>query len=324
MIANFPLSIKAQIKRQLQAMIVDGRMTPGDPLLSAKEMGLFLNINRNTVATAYKELERKGYLNIIKGSGTYVRKNPENENSKPLKDIFDQAFSNARNAGFSTDHIIDVFTTGLLENALRSKKAKKVILIDCNYEILNSIDAKIKTKYPIESHLMLIQDIQTLPGKFSNRIKEYDLILCGMNHLQDLNSAVPELSIQTIGFLIRTNFYIMDQILQLPAGTTVGYCCISQKSSKAFFKSTMFSSKTTLNRIHAGIDDIDIIQTMLDSCQIIFATHYVYDILIERISNTRKIQRQKIQRQKIQRVNLDIDPQNFEYILSILEKGDPH
>ena len=75
----------------------------------------------------------------------------------------------------------------------------------------------------------------------------------------------------------------------------------------------LFSSGTTLNQIHAGIDDIDIIQTMLDSCDIIFATHYVYDILIEKIPESKKIHR----------VDLDIDTQNFEYILSILGKEPP-
>ena len=74
---HFPLSIKAQLKRQIIAMINDRRLEPGQPLLSAKQMGLFLNINRNTVAAAYKELESQGYVRVIKGSGTYVGDLPD-------------------------------------------------------------------------------------------------------------------------------------------------------------------------------------------------------------------------------------------------------
>ena len=63
---HFPLTIKAQIKRQISAMIQDGRLKAGDLLLSAKDLGAFLNINRNTAATAYKELEQEGFLTIVK------------------------------------------------------------------------------------------------------------------------------------------------------------------------------------------------------------------------------------------------------------------
>ncbi len=310
LIQHYPLSIKAQIKRQIQAMIEDGRLVEGTPLLSAREMGLFLNINRNTVATAYKELENEGFLNIIKGSGTYAGSPPEKQGYAPLKNIFNQAFDRARQAGFSIDHIVDAFTTALLENALTCQDIKKVILVDCNYEVLETLDKKIQDHCPIESHLVLIQDIQALPGKFKKRAQSHDLILCGMNHLAELNAAVPDLLVQTIGFLIRTDFHIMNQILQLPAGTSVGYCCISKKSAKAFFSSTLFSSGTRLNRIHAGIEDTETILNMLASCDIIFATHYVHDILVETFPGSGKVHK----------VDLSIDPQNLEYIYSALSK----
>lgn len=314
LIHNFPLSIKAQIKRQIIALIEDGRLLPGNMLLSAKEMGLFLNINRNTVAAAYKELEHEGFVDIVKGSGTYIKNAPLQQDSQPLKSIFEKAFAEARRSGFSTRVITDTFITGLLQNSLTAKKVKKIILIDCNYEVLETLDQKLKDHLPVETHLMLIQDIQSLPGKFLKRARDYDLVLCGMNHMEELKTAVPQFSGQTIGFLIRTDFHIMNQILQLPPGTRVGYCCISKKSSTAFFSSTLFSSGTELKRVHAGIGDTDTIVSMLETCQIIFATHYVYDTLIKKFPHAREIRR----------VELDIDPQNFEYILSTVEEEAPH
>ena len=310
-IKNFPIGIKEQVKRQIKAMIDDGRLTAGEMLLSAKDMGLFLNINRNTVVSAYKELEQEGFLNVIKGSGTFVSNIALEANTRLLKKIFNLAYDQAVQLNFSAESINDFFITGLLEKSRDTQKGGKAILVDCNYEVLETLDEKIKSRCDMDSHFMLIQDIEKFPRKFIKRAKEYDLIICGMNHMEELKRAVPDLPVETIGFLIRTDFEIMNQIMQLPAGTSVGYCCISKKSSKAFFKPTMLSSGSSLTRIHMGIGDTKGILSMLESCDIIFATHYVYDTLVENFPTGKKIYR----------VDLDIDPGNLDFIISRLKKG---
>jgi GntR family transcriptional regulator len=311
---DFPLSIKAQLKRQIISMIAGRKLAPGQPLLSAKEMGIFLNINRNTVALAYKELESQGYLTIIKGSGTFVAAAPRHKNLSKLKSIFKKAIQDAERAGFSNPVIVDEFITCLLESSLNSRTAKKVILVDCNYEILETLDTRLKHHIPVDTHQMLIQDIQALPEKFIRRARENDLILCGMNHLEELNSAIPSVPTPLIGFMIRTDFQIINRIMQLPPGTTVGYCCISEKSSTAFFRSSLFPTGTRLTRYHAGISDTAALSKMVAECDIIFATHYVFEQLIKMFPNARHIHQ----------VNLDIDSQNLDYILSCLNKERPH
>ncbi|MBU1341474.1 MAG: GntR family transcriptional regulator [Proteobacteria bacterium] len=310
-IKNFPIGIKEQLKRQIKTMIEDGQIKVGDMLLSAKDMGLFLNINRNTVAAAYKELEQEGFLDVIKGSGTFVKKNVPTKNREHLKKIFTHAYEQAVESGFTTQSINNFFITQLLEKSKATRKAGNVILIDCNYEVLECLDKKIKMQCDVESHYMLIQDIEKFPGKFVKRAKTCSFILCGMNHMEELKKAVPDLPVETIGFLIKTDFQITNQIMQLPAGTKVGYCCLTKKSARAFFKTTLFSSGSSLNRIHVGISDTKGIQTMLDSCDIIFATHYVYDTLVENFST----------KKKIHRVDLDIDPGSLDFIISRLIKG---
>ena len=305
------MGIKEQIKRQIKTMIEDGSLTAGEMLLSARDMGIFLNIHRNTVASVYKELEQEGFLNVIKGSGTFVRNIVPKKNSGQLKKIFNLAYDHAVQSGFEAESINDFFITGLLEKSRDTLKGGKAILIDCNYEVLETLDEKIKNQCDIESHFMLIQDIEKFPEKFIKRSEEYNLIICGMNHMEELKRAVPDLPVETIGFMIKTDFQIMNQIMQLPAGTSVGYCCISKKSSKAFFKTFMLSSGSSLSRIHVGIDDTKALRFMLESCDIIFATHYVYNTLVENFPTEKKIYR----------VDLDIDPGNLDFIISRLKKG---
>ncbi len=309
-IKSFPLGIKDQLARQLITMIETEYYNEGDMLLSAKDLAAYLSINRNTVASVYKELEQSGYLKIIKGSGTYVQHSIPHKNTHVLEQIFDNAYLNALDSGHSPEQIDNFFISGLLQKTISSKKAGKVILIDCNYEILETLDKQIKRECDIESHFMLIQDIEKFPDKFIKRIKEYDLILCGMNHMEELKTAIPQMPVETIGFMIKTDFTIMNHLIQIPRDTSVGFCCISQKSSEAFFKSTLLSTGLTLNRVHAGISDALRIEHMLKECDIIFATNYVHDTFIETYPT----------RKKVHRVDLEIDQANLDFILSRLTR----
>ncbi len=309
-IKSFPLGIKEQLIRQLITMIETQFYNEGDMLLSAKDLATYLSINRNTVASVYKELEQSGYLKIIKGSGTYVRQTTPLKNANALEQIFDNAYIEALDSGHTPEQIDNFFISGLLQKTISSKKAGKVILIDCNYEVLDTLDKQIKRECDIESHFMLIQDIEKFPDKFIKRIKGYDLILCGMNHMEELKTAIPHLSVETIGFMIKTNFTIMNHLTQIPRGTSVGFCCISQKSSEAFFKTTLISTGLSLKRVHAGISDILRIEHILKECDLIFATNYVYNKFIETYPTLKTVHR----------VDLEIDQANLDFILSRLTR----
>lgn len=50
-------------------------MAPSDKMLSVREMAIMLETNPNTVAKAYKELERQKIIETIQGRGTFVLKN---------------------------------------------------------------------------------------------------------------------------------------------------------------------------------------------------------------------------------------------------------
>ncbi|WP_300460295.1 winged helix-turn-helix domain-containing protein [Desulfobacula sp.] len=213
---NFPMGIKDQIKRQIKAMIDDNSLTAGEMLLSAKDMGRLLNISQKTVVSAYQALEREGFLKIIKGSGTFVRETTLNKSMDPLKEIFHRAYEQAVESGYSTESINRFFITELLEKSKAAQENKKIILVDSTYEVLKTLDEKIKNRCDIDSHFMLIQDIENIPDKFLKRAKACDLILCSTNHMESLKKISPDLPVETIGFRINTDFQTMNQVIQLP------------------------------------------------------------------------------------------------------------
>ena len=308
---NYPIGIKEQIKRQITTRIELGHLAVGDRLPSANELGQHLNINRNTVALAYKELEQTGFVSISKGSGTFVKKIVVPKKNQLLKGIFNQAYEIAVQSDFTPEEITNFFIAGLLEKSRERRKGGKAIFIDCNYEVLKTLDKKIKQECDIDSHFMLIQDIEKLPEKFIKRARETDFIFCGMNHLEELNHIVPGLTPQPMGFLIKTDVQLIHQIMALPEKTNIGYCCLTPKSARAFFQNLVMSKKATPGLIFSGISEENTIRRMLTESDIIFATHYVYDTLIKNYPGHKNIQQ----------VDLNIDPDSLKFIISLINRG---
>jgi GntR family transcriptional regulator len=70
--ASSPVPIYAQIVGQVRAAVASGELAEGDPLPSVRQLAGELRVNPNTVAQAYRELEREGITYVQRGQGTFV------------------------------------------------------------------------------------------------------------------------------------------------------------------------------------------------------------------------------------------------------------
>jgi len=68
--------IYSQITGQVKSRILSGSLRPGDQLPSVRELAVRLAVNPNTVARAYQELEREGWVRTERGRGTFVADRP--------------------------------------------------------------------------------------------------------------------------------------------------------------------------------------------------------------------------------------------------------
>jgi len=82
-----------QIVSQGIRQIVSGSILAGDRLPTVRELAGDLRINPNTVAKAYQELERSGYVETRRGLGTFVSdttvREPDDTNRAALIDRID-------------------------------------------------------------------------------------------------------------------------------------------------------------------------------------------------------------------------------------------
>ncbi len=64
--------IYRQIVAQVRRLVAEGRLAPGDELPSLRQLAVSLAVHLNTVALAYRELERQGIVRLRQGSRATV------------------------------------------------------------------------------------------------------------------------------------------------------------------------------------------------------------------------------------------------------------
>ncbi len=64
-----------QICELICAAVAIGEFSPGEKLLSVREIALLAGVNPNTVQKSLEELERRGVIHSVRGSGWYVNEN---------------------------------------------------------------------------------------------------------------------------------------------------------------------------------------------------------------------------------------------------------
>jgi len=78
-LTSSPEPVYEQIVRQIQDRVASGELKPGTALPTVRQLAGDLQLNRNTVARAYKQLEDRGVILTAGRKGTFVRDNASRE-----------------------------------------------------------------------------------------------------------------------------------------------------------------------------------------------------------------------------------------------------
>jgi GntR family transcriptional regulator len=106
-----PTPIYAQLDRGLRAAIATGRLRPGDQLPTVRQLAVELQINANTVARVYADLERHRVIETKRGVGSFVsatpaEAHPPEEHDRRLRAFALRVLADAASAGLAVDDVI--------------------------------------------------------------------------------------------------------------------------------------------------------------------------------------------------------------------------
>jgi GntR family transcriptional regulator len=116
------IPIYIQIMDQIKHLLATGALHSGQQLPTIRQLAVDLTINLHTVAHAYAELEREGFLTIQRGRGTFITNGHlEQEDAlhrlrtQKLQALVTTMFAEAVNLGYEPEEIEDVLQAHVAE-----------------------------------------------------------------------------------------------------------------------------------------------------------------------------------------------------------------
>jgi GntR family transcriptional regulator len=107
------LQIVEQVKRSVALGVLGG----GEQLPTVKQLALDLTVNPNTIARAYRELERGGVIETSVGRGSFVRSEDSAASPKAAADIgrdaLEVALREAKSVGLNAAQVRALFDAAL-------------------------------------------------------------------------------------------------------------------------------------------------------------------------------------------------------------------
>jgi len=101
--------IYVQIMDEIRRAVVLRTLQPEDPLPSVRQLAVDLRVNPNTVAQAYRELERAGVVYVRRGQGSFVAQvSADDDDRRALAHgVAERALLEAHRNGLGVEDLID-------------------------------------------------------------------------------------------------------------------------------------------------------------------------------------------------------------------------
>lgn len=119
-----PVPIYSQIVAQVRGAVAGGGLVPGDALPSVRQLAAELRVNPNTVAQAYRELERDGITYVQRGQGTFVAEmHPDRRDQERVlagRALVERLLDEVLHLGLSPAEV-----RGLVEQGLSGRMARR-------------------------------------------------------------------------------------------------------------------------------------------------------------------------------------------------------
>jgi GntR family transcriptional regulator, transcriptional repressor for pyruvate dehydrogenase complex len=137
-----PVRVPEQIVKQIQGLISEGNLKPGDRLPPEREFAQRFQVSRNSVRAAIRTLETLGIVETRQGEGTFIRENIMNSLTDNISNVL------AARRKSITDVIIarKIFEPGIAYQAARQATTEQISELE---EVLHRYEEKVTRDEPI-------------------------------------------------------------------------------------------------------------------------------------------------------------------------------
>ncbi len=225
-----------QLADQLKYLIGVGELPPGARLPSARLLSSNLNINRNTVLSAYAILAAESLVAGRRGGGTLVAmpaQTTEKHTSQfnpELLALIDGLVTKGSSLGLSADQMAALVAS---HARIHTTTQLQVAFVECNPHSLEHYVDEIAREFDVHIVPLLIRDV-TDPGSRAS-LDAADCVVSTFFHLSEVRRALRDIDVTTELFAIavRPHLGVLEQLERLPRGSRVGVAYVSEDAFAA-------------------------------------------------------------------------------------------
>ncbi|APM37592.1 GntR family transcriptional regulator [Clostridium kluyveri] len=239
-----------QIKKQIINLLKRNILKVGDKMPTERELSDKLKVSRNTISTAYNELEQEGILRSYQGRGTFVEGELnvwkiQNIKQKIIKFI-DLGFEEAVRIGMDVDEFLEVITQRVREKRDFMSKVT-AIYVECNIEQAEIFGKQLMENTDMNIISITLEDISKGSNEINKAIEKSQVIITTFNHVSEVTMLAKKFQKEIIGVSINVDLETIVKIARYPEETKFAFICISNEF--------MFKARGALEK--AGLHNIN-------------------------------------------------------------------
>lgn len=209
---NSDLSIHVQLKEQIKGLVLDGILQHEEQLPTVRQLGEFLQINKNTVSKVYKELENEGYVESQKGRGTFVSYKKDIVKVQFLEEI-EALLRKGISNGINYEEIMGMvyFKSHHLRFLAHKGQLDKMAIVECNPTSISDFKELVKNEMKnVEVEGILIEDLQKDFASVENKLKDIEFIAIPYLHYHEVDKELEKLNKEIFTFGINQSLKLFN------------------------------------------------------------------------------------------------------------------
>lgn len=177
----------ADIEEMLAGRIRTGAYPEGSQLPTVRDLAHELSVNKNTIVRAYQALERKGFLELIRGRGAFVRASAPARGEMDSRWLarLDELVTDAKQRGLARELVLSEITARV--DTLFGQSDLRLAFIECNQQDIDEMATQLANavRHPFEG--VLLDEFKKHPKQIATK---YDLVITTFYHLNEVNRAL--------------------------------------------------------------------------------------------------------------------------------------
>ncbi|WP_426348339.1 GntR family transcriptional regulator [Alloiococcus sp. CFN-8] len=264
-----------QVKSQIMDMINQGELKVGYKMPTERELSRVLGISRNTISSAYKELELEGVLKSIQGKGTFISEQNTvwkmRDSKEKIYKFLDLAFEEAIGSGISGENFLELVARYTEEKIDKMNKTT-AIYVECNVEQSRMFSTQLSYSTDMLVVPITINDLRNMDDKTKKAIEDSQIIVSTFNHVSEVSRLTAAYKKEILGVAINADLGTIVKIARYPSSTKFGFFCMSEEFMFKIKQALEEAGLGDINIQYSNSYDKEVIQEIVDSSDVILVS----------------------------------------------------